>query len=119
MFLLKHYDPSVAHHHATKSVRHVQTSHIVQYEIFILALQQMSPAAAAPLLQVHFSAPEKFLSLSTKSVKAADVVILQTSNNIPWHLHSELSVLSGFTLHVCSLEQVILRCHPTSTHGQL
>lgn len=75
-------------------------------------------AAPAPPLQVPSSAPVKFLSLSTKSMKAADDVILQTSNNIPWHLASEPSLLSSFTLHVCGLVEVVLRCRLASTNGQ-
>lgn len=40
----------------------------------MLALQQMSMAAAAPPLQVASSAPVKFLDLCTKSVEAVDAV---------------------------------------------
>lgn len=75
-------------------------------------------AAPAPPLQVPSSAPVKFLSLSTKSMKAADAVILQTSNNIPWHLDSEPSLLSSFTWHVCSSVEAVLRCPLASTNGQ-
>lgn len=74
MFMLKLCCSAVTHHHATKSVRNMQTFHIVLYEIFMLALQQMSMAAAAPPLQVASSAPVKFLYLCTKSVKAVDAV---------------------------------------------
>jgi len=66
----------------------------------MLALQQMSVAATAPPLHVPSSAPVKFLSLSTKSMKAAAAVVLQTSNNIPWHLDSEPSLLPSFTLRL-------------------
>lgn len=75
-------------------------------------------AAPAPPLQVPSSAPVKFLSLSTNSMKAADAAILQTSNNIPWHLDSELSLLSSFTLRVCGLVEEVLRCHLASMNGQ-
>lgn len=78
----------------------------------------MSMAAAAPLLQVHSSVPVEFLSLSTNSMEAAGAVILQTSNNIPWRFDSELNLLSGFTLQVCTLVEVILRCHLANTNGQ-
>lgn len=78
----------------------------------------MSMAAPAPLLHVHSSAPVRCLSLSTKAMKAADAAILQTSNNIPWHFDSELSLLSSCTSPVCSLVEVVLRCHWASTNGQ-
>lgn len=60
----------------------------------------------------------KFASFPTKSVKAAAAVILQTSNNIPWHCNSELSLLSSFAFHICSLVEEVLRCHLPSTSGQ-
>lgn len=75
-------------------------------------------AAAAPLLWVHSSASVKLASFPTKSVKAAAAVILQTRNNIPWHCNSELSSLSSFAFHFCSLAEEVLRCHLPCTSGQ-